>query len=486
MKTDEFDHLVAIIGTGFSGMGVSIALDRVGISAFILLEKSDDIGGTWRDNQYPGACCDVASQLYSFSFELNPDWSRRFSPAPEIHAYQKHVMEKYKLVHRTRCGFEVSSATYSNAGWDILSTTGERIRARYLISAIGALHIPHKPEFPGLTSFRGKVMHSAEWDKSYDVAGKKLVVIGSAASAVQIVPQVAKIAAQVSVLQRTPNYFLMRKDRAVSPFRKRWFRRLPMIQRLARWRQYWDNDLRQPAFKNKPGLIKSIMKTLVFSHLHKQVKDPDLLKKLTPDYQIGCKRVLLSDDFLPALQRQNVTLVTDGIDHFSENGLTTTDGTNIDADLVVLATGFQVTKLFGEMAINGPNGLTMEQYWAGGIRAHRSVAVDGFPNLFLIYGPNSGLGHSSIIIMIEAQAAYIARLLKTAVQSGKPLISVRPEAEIAYNKRIQLALDETVWNTSCNSWYKDENGHKFSLWPYSTTRFIREMRRAPMDEYTFQ
>ena len=482
-----FDYEVAIIGTGFAGMGVAIALNRVGISDFTLLEKSDDIGGTWRDNQYPGACCDVPSQLYSFSFELNPDWSHRFSPAEEIHAYQQHVMDKYKLRERTRNDFGVGSASYTDGGWLLVSTRGEQVRVRYVISAIGALHIPHKPAFAGLGRFEGKVMHSAEWDRTYDYSNKEVIVIGSAASAIQIIPQLAKVASHVSVIQRTASYFIPRKDRIVSRFEKLLFRRLQLFQRLFRWRQYCFNDfLFHSNFLVKSSLAKKYVHHLVRKHLRRQVQDPDLIDKLTPDYEIGCKRLLLSDNFLPALQRQNVTLLTDGIDHFTEHGLATQAGEEIDADLVVLATGFQTTRLFGDMTINGPDGLSMEKAWANEIRAHRSVAINGFPNFFMMYGPNSNLGHSSIIIMIEAQARYISRLLKHAIESGKPTITVRPEAEAAYNEEIQKALENTVWNTGCHSWYKDKNGHIFSLWPHSTTRFIREMRRAPLNEYRFK
>jgi len=487
MTIADFDYQVAIIGTGFAGMGIAVALKRAGISDFILLEKSEEIGGTWRDNQYPGACCDVPSHLYSFSFELNPRWSHRFSPAREIHAYQQHVMDKYRLTQRTHNRFEVDSASYSDGGWSLVSTRGERVRVRYLISAIGALHIPNKPAFAGLERFEGKLMHSAEWDKSYDLSNKKVIIIGSAASAIQIIPQLAKVASHVSVMQRTASYFIPRKDRSISKIEKLLFRSLPFVQRLFRWRQYCFNDfLFHANFKNKPSLPKKYVHHMVNKHLRRQVSDPDLIDKLTPAYEIGCKRLLLSDDILPALQRPNVMLVTDGIDHFTERGLVTESGTEIDADLVVLATGFQSTKLFGDMTINGPGDLTMEQAWANEIRAHRSVAVCGFPNFFMMYGPNSNLGHSSIIIMIEAQARYIARLLQHATRSGKPTISVRPEAEAAFNEKIQKALQNTVWNTGCNSWYKDKNGHIFSLWPHSTTRFIREMRKAPLDEYRFK
>ena len=289
MNQDAFDHVAAIIGTGFSGMGAAIALDRAGISNFILLEKSDDIGGTWRDNQYPGACCDVPSHLYSFSFELNPDWSHRFSPAKEIHAYQQHVMDKYRLRDRTRGGFEVESATFSNGGWTVISRRGEQLRVRYLISAIGALHIPNKPDFPGLDRFAGKVMHSAEWDKSCELADKNIIVVGSAASAIQIIPQLAKTARQVSVIQRTANYFVPRKDRIYSKFEKTWFRRLPFVQRLVRWRQYCFNDfLFHANFMNRPSLAKKYVHYMVHKHMKKLVQDAELISKLTPDYQIGC------------------------------------------------------------------------------------------------------------------------------------------------------------------------------------------------------
>jgi cation diffusion facilitator CzcD-associated flavoprotein CzcO len=477
---------VAIIGTGFSGMAAAIALDRAGISDFVLLEKGAETGGTWRDNQYPGACCDVPSQLYSYSFELNPGWTRRFSPAREIFDYEQHVMDRYKLRGRTRCNFEVVSAVHGADVWTLTSKKGDTVKARYLISAIGALHIPHKPHFDGLDDFQGKVMHSAEWDHDYDYSGRNVVVVGSAASAIQIIPQVAKTARHVSIMQRTPNWFFPRKDRKVSALEHWLFRNIPGFQRLYRWRQYVFNDfLVFGNFLTRNSLRKFFVHRLVKRHMANSIRDPELLKKLIPDYEVGCKRILLTDDFMPALQRDNVSLHTDGISHFTRDGLETQGGEKIEADCVVLATGFEVTKLFGDMSITGPDGTGLEQAWADEIRAHRSVAVAGFPDFFTMFGPNSGLGHSSIIIMLEAQAEYITRLITHARNTAKPHILVRPEAEKTYNEAIQRELKNTVWATGCKSWYKDERGHIFSLWPHSTTRFIREMHKAPLAEYEF-
>lgn len=477
---------IAIIGTGFSGMGVAIALQKAGIEDFVLLEKSTDIGGTWRDNQYPGACCDVPSQLYSYSYALNKDWSRRFSPAKEIHDYQQGVMDRFGLREKTRGGFEVSAANWEGEFWELQSRSGEHLKARFVISAIGALHIPHKPDFECLELFGGKVMHSAEWDHGFDWAGKNVVVVGSAASAIQIIPQLAETANRVTVMQRSANYFIPRKDRAIGGFERILFHTLPFTQRLVRWKQYVFNDfLFHANFMNRWSPAKWYVHRMVRRHLEKCVGDPALKQKLTPDYEIGCKRVLLSDDYFPALQRDNVELLTDGLSRFSSDGLVTGSGREIEADLVVMATGFQTTRLFGDMTVTGPEGHTMEEAWKDEIRAHRSVAVTGFPNLLMMYGPNSNLGHSSIIIMIEAQAEYIARLLKHAHDHGKSQIRVRPEAEEAWNQAIQRELGKTVWSSGCKSWYKDKRGHIFSLWPHSTTRFIREMRKAPLDEYDF-
>jgi cation diffusion facilitator CzcD-associated flavoprotein CzcO len=329
-------------------------------------------------------------------------------------------------------------------------------------------------------------MHSAEWDPAYDWSGRDVIVVGSAASAIQIVPQLAQSATRVTVMQRSANYFIPRKDRAVSAFERWLFRNVPGVQRLFRWRQYLFNDfLFHANFVTRGSPAKWYVHRLVRKHLRRSVADPVLREQLTPDYEIGCKRVLLSDDFLPAVQRDNVELVTEGIGRFTETGLVTAQGREIAADLVVLATGFRTTKLFGDMDVTGPDGLTMDRAWAGGIRAHRSVAVKDFPNLFMMYGPNSNLGHSSIIIMIEAQANCLARLLRHARDRGATSVTVRPEAEERWNSAIQQALQKTVWATGCKSWYKDERGHIFSLWPHSTTRFMREMRKAPLDEFRF-
>jgi cation diffusion facilitator CzcD-associated flavoprotein CzcO len=481
-----FDHEVAIIGTGFSGLGAAIALDRAGISRFVLLEKAADIGGTWRDNRYPGACCDVPSHLYSFSFELNPDWSRRYSPADEIWTYLQRLRSTYRLDSRIRHGFEVVSAEYSDGGWNLLSRGNERLRVRYLLSAVGALHLPHKPQFKDIDKFRGQVMHSAEWDQDLDPSGKEIIVVGSAASAVQIIPELAKTAARLTVMQRTANYLVARRDRSVSRFEQSLFHALPFVQRLFRWRQYLINDfLFHANFMNRPSPARWLVHRLVRRHMQAQVRDPSLLEKLTPTYRIGCKRVLLSDDYLPAFARDNVALVTDGIDRFTERGLVTGAGQEIEADLVVLATGFQTRKPVGDIQVTGPGGTSLDQAWADGIRAHRSVAVTGFPNFFLVYGPNSNLGHSSVIIMIEQQARYLARLLNAARNSGRPTIEVRPEAEAAWNRKIQHALQKTVWHSGCKSWYQDEKGRIFTLWPFTTTRFILEMRQVRKGEWRF-
>jgi cation diffusion facilitator CzcD-associated flavoprotein CzcO len=486
MSRGDFDHEVAIIGAGFSGMGAAIALDRAGLSDFVILEAVGEIGGTWRDNQYPGACCDVPSHLYSFSYELNPNWSHRFSPAPEIHAYQRYVRDQYGLADRIRYHFDAVSADYSTGGWIVRSSGGERIRVRYLVTAVGALRIPHKPSFPGVENFTGKIMHSAEWDHEYDPQGKKIVIIGSAASAVQIIPQLARVAKRLTVMQRTANYLIARRDRKISGIEKRIFRRAPFVQKLFRWRQYLINDfLFHANFTDKASLRKSLVRWLVHRHMKRQVREPALLDKLMPDYEIGCKRLLLSDDYLPALQRENVDLVTEGIQRFTENSLLTYSGTEIEADLVVLATGFETVRSFGELKITRPDGVSLEEAWEEEIRAHRSVVVKGFSNFFMMFGPNSGLGHSSIIIMIEAQARYIADLLRKAREIGQANIVVCPDAEMAYNRDLQMALENTVWNSGCDSWYKDGKGRIFTLWPHTTSRFIREMRRVRMEEYRF-
>jgi cation diffusion facilitator CzcD-associated flavoprotein CzcO len=486
MQQNAFDHQIAIVGAGFSGIAAAIALDRRGLSDFVLLEKAAEIGGTWRDNQYPGACCDVPSALYSFSYAPWPHWSRRFAPAAEIHAYQRHLVRAGNLVDRTRGGFEVATATWRDDGWTLRSTAGERLRVRFLISAAGALHLPFKPDLPGLDGFGGKVMHSAEWDHGYDWSGRRVVVVGSAASAIQIVPQLARTARRLTVMQRTPNWFLPRRDRAITRFEQRLFHAVPLVQRLYRWRQYWVNDLLfRATFRQRGSLRKGFVHRLVKRHLVRSVPDPELRRALTPDYAVGCKRVLLSDDYLPALGRDNVDLVTEGIDRFTANGLVTRSGRVIEADLVVLATGFRTTRLTGDMRVTGPGGLDLDEAWSDGIRAHRSVALRGFPNLFMMYGPNSNLGHSSILIMLEAQAAYLARLLGHAVGRGATRIEVRPDAEAAWNRAVQADLAHTVWATGCRSWYQDDEGRIFSLWPHGTTRFARELRRAPLDEYRF-
>lgn len=488
MSEYRFDHEAAIVGAGFSGIGAAIGLRRAGIEDFVILEKKAQIGGTWRDNRYPGSCCDVPSSLYSFSYALNPGWSRRFAPAAEIFAYQQRVVKDFGLAERIRGGFGLAGARYEDGGWSIRGTDGARLRVRYLIMALGTLHVPHKPHFDGLHQYRGKVMHSAEWDPAFDVDGKDVIVIGSAASAIQIVPQLARSARRLTVMQRTPNYILPRRDRRITTTERRLFARLPLLQRLYRWRQYLLNDVLFHAnFVNRFSLRRSLVRWLVRRHMRRQAGDAGLLERLTPRYPPGCKRILLSDDYIPALKRSNVELVTETIESFDRHGLTLVSGRRIDADLVVLATGFETHRLLSQVEITGPDATSLQQHWAGnGMQAHRSIAVSGFPNLFLMYGPNSNLGHSSVIIMIEQQARHIARLLARASERNLPVIEARADAQEAWNRRIQKALDGTVWKTGCDSWYQDNQGRIYTLWPFTTTRFIREMRKIRTEEYEFR
>ena len=472
---------VAIIGAGMSGLAMGIALRRAGMEDFTIHEKAADIGGTWRENTYPGVACDVPAHLYSFSFEPNPDWSRVYAPGHEIQGYFKRVAARYGLAPHVRLGSEVTGAHFDErtAKWRLSTAAGEQDEADVLVSAVGALHVPNLPDIAGLDSFAGEVMHSARWNPDMDLAGKRVAVIGSAASAVQIVPSIAGKVAHLDVFQRTANWIIPRLDRAYPASWKRAFRKVPLTGRLHRWQLYWMLESRFPLFKRR-GPRNDRERRLALRHLEAQVPDPALRRKLTPDYPPGCKRILVSDDFYPALTRGKVALVTEPIARVEPDAVVTADGTRHPADVLILATGFRTTDI-PKTAIVGRGGLALRDAWKNGLAAHRTVAVPGFPNFFTLLGPNSGLGHSSIIFMVEAQVRYVMQCLWTLVE--RRTIEPREDAAARFDAAMQRGLKDTIWHAGCHSWYQDPNGKITTLWPYGTVRYWWEMRRVKFAEY---
>ena len=472
---------VAIIGAGMSGLCMGIALRQAGMEDFVIYEKAANIGGTWRDNTYPGVACDVPSHLYSYSFAPNPNWSHVYAPGGEIQDYFERCATRYGLWPHIRLGREIDEARFdeTTARWHLTTGAGQRDTANVVISAVGALHIPNMPEIDGLDSFAGQMIHSARWRGDMDLAGKRVAVIGSAASAVQIVPSIAGKVAHLDLFQRTPNWIIPRLDRAYPASWKRAFRAFPVTARLHRMQLYWMLESRWRVFL-RAGPRNNRERRLALRHMETQVPDPALRAKLTPDYPPGCKRMLVSDDFYPALSRGNVDLVTEPIARAVPEGIVTADGTPHPADVIILATGFRTTDI-PRTEVTGRGGLTLRAAWKDGLAAHRTVAVPGFPNFFTLLGPNSGLGHNSIIFMVEAQVRYIMQCLWKLVE--KRSMEPRPDAAARFDAAIQRGLRHTIWQAGCKSWYQDANGKITTLWPHSTIRYWWDMRKVRFGEY---
>lgn len=477
------EHVV-IVGTGFGGLGMAIRLKQEGFHDFTILEQEGGVGGTWRDNHYPGAACDIESHLYSFSFEPNPGWTRTFAPQREILEYLERCTDKYGVRPHIRFGTMATGATFDERTglWTVETSRGEPITARAIVSATGGLSRPAYPDIPGLASFAGKTFHSARWDHDYPLDGKTVGVIGTGASAIQIVPSIAPRVGHLHVFQRTPPWILPKDDRDISPAEREWFRRLPVLQRLARLRQYTVHELMALGFVVDPRVLKYASR-LALEHLKKSVPDEALRAKLTPHYTMGCKRILLTNDYYPAIQRSNVELVTEGIAEIREHGILTKDGKERPLDAIVLATGFQAADAVAPFVVRGRGGRELNDAWRDGAEAYLGTTVSGFPNFFLIVGPNTGLGHSSMVYMIESQIAYIQGALRAMQQRRLQLVDVRADAQERYNKRLHGRLAGTVWSTGCSSWYQAKNGKNTTLWPGFTFEFRLRTRRFDPQDY---
>ncbi len=477
------DVEVAIIGTGFAGLGMAIRLKQDGQDSFVLLERADEVGGTWRDNHYPGAACDVPSHLYSFSFAPNPDWSRKYPTQPELYRYLRKVANDHGLYPHIRFNSNLENATYDEANglWRVVTGSGD-ITARSLVMGSGGLAEPKLPDIPGVESFRGKTFHSSRWDHDYDLAGKRVAVIGTGASAIQLVPEIAKQAGRLDVYQRTPNWIIPRNDRAYLDAEKTLFRKLPLTRQLHRAAIYWGHESRVMGLVLNPKLM-TLFQKLAEWHIRRQVKDKALRDIVTPDYTIGCKRILISNDWYPALQQPNVELVTDGIREIRANSIVTADGTEREIDVLIFATGFYATENPIADRVHGRDGESLAHAWRDGEEAYLGTLVNGFPNLYFIIGPNTGLGHTSMIFMIETQVDYIARLLALRNKAGGKVLEVRPEVQARYNERLQARLGSSIWATGCDSWYKHKSGKITALWPGFTFEFRLRARRFNQQDY---
>jgi cation diffusion facilitator CzcD-associated flavoprotein CzcO len=466
---------VFVVGAGFGGLGMAIKLAERGERDFLVAERGGDVGGTWRDNTYPGAACDVPSQLYSFSFAPNPSWSRSFSPQGEIQDYIRRVAERSGVLDRFRFRTTVEDAAWDEQArrWRIRTSAGD-LTADVLVSAAGALSDPKLPDIDGIDSFQGEVFHSAQWNHDYDLTGKRVAIIGTGASSIQIVPEIAKKVAHLDVYQRTAPYVMPRHDREYTRVEKLAFKHVPGVQKAYRTAIYWGRECFVPGFTLNPKLALPAKKAAL-ANIAKGIKDPELRAKVTPTFQIGCKRILISNDYYPALDRENVEVVTDRIAKVTANAVVTTDGTEREIDALIVATGFHTTDLPIAAHIRGRGGVSLAEHFAGhGMQAYKGATVAGFPNLFFIVGPNTGLGHSSMVFMIESQIAYVLDALAKMRATGVAAVEPTPQAQKRWNDDVQRRMKRTVWSVGgCSSWYLDEHGRNVTLWPRTTFAFRR-------------
>jgi cation diffusion facilitator CzcD-associated flavoprotein CzcO len=510
---------IAIVGSGFAGIGMAIRLRQMGLESFTIYEAAGDIGGTWRDNTYPGAACDVPSHLYSFSFEPNPGWTSAYGPQAEILAYLKHCVRKYELEPFVRCHARVAAARFdeSRQVWRLEIEHGERaahaaagddavgatpgaapalptadawtgretIEADIVIAASGPLSRPALPRIAGLERFAGKLFHSARWDHDYSLDGKRIAVIGTGASAIQFVPQIQPRVTQLELFQRTAPWIMPKPDKPVSERAQWWFRHLPFTQRFVRGAIYWQLESRAIAFVVNPKLMKYPMKFGI-SYLERRVKDPALRAKLTPNYRLGCKRVLMSSDYYPALSQPNVDVVTSAIREIVADGIVTEDGIHHAADAIICGTGFQVNGVGAPFDVTGIGGADLGARWLrDGPEAYLGTSIADFPNFFMMAGPNTGLGHNSMIYMIESQVQYIADCLSELRRRGARTMNLRPDVQQAFNARLQEDMRRSVWASGCHSWYQTKSGKVTAIWPGFTFSFRKRTRRVRTHDYRF-
>jgi len=476
---------IAILGAGFGGLGMAIRLKQEGIDDFVIFERDTEVGGTWWANSYPGCQCDIPSHLYSYSFAPNPDWTRTYPLQEELRRYARATAERFDVIDHIRFGCEVGGAQWHEdlQQWRIETSAGE-FTADVLIAAPGFLSEPSVPPLPGLESFAGAVFHTARWNHDHDLTGRRVAVLGTGASAIQTVPAIQPAVGHLSVFQRTPPWVMPHRDRPISDFERRMYRRFPLLQRLVRGGVYFSRELVVPGLAFEPRLMKALQR-VALRHMEKQVSDPALRAKLTPDYVLGCKRILPSNEWYPALQQPNVELVTEGIREVRPEGIVTADGVLHEVDTIVMATGFKVTDISLADRIRDAAGVSMADRWEGSPQAYLGTAVAGFPNLFFVTGPNTGLGHNSLLFMIEAQLSYVLDALRQMRARGTTRVEVRRDAQEAYNAHIQRRLVRSVWNTGgCASWYLDKTGKNTTIWPYFTWRYWQRTRRFDPASYT--
>ncbi len=469
---------VGIIGSGFGGIAVAAELLQHGHTDLRLWERGDDVGGVWRDNTYPGAGCDVPSPLYSFSFAVNTDWSRRYALQPEIHAYLRRTADDLGITPLVQLRREVVSAHWheTDRQWEVGFADGSVERVQVLVSAVGQLSEPRLPSIPGIDDFEGDAFHSARWDHDLDLRAKRVAAVGVGASAIQYVPHPADVAGELTLFQRSPNYILPKPDGPLP----RWWRPGIRLERPVWWTlgEQFSRGL------DEGTVVGAVEKRVALAHLHRQVRDPRLREVLTPDYPIGCKRILFSNTFYPTLERDHVDVVAERIVRVVPEGLETADGTVHPADVIVYGTGFAAQDFLDTIDVRGMDGEALAKRWADGAHAHLGMYVPGFPNLFVSYGPNTNLGGGSIIYMLEAQARHMRQVLDRMREGAHATVDVRPEVEAAYDRQVQERLERSVWG-SCDSWYRHPSGRITSNWPGSTYPYHRRVRSLDVEDFAW-
>lgn len=476
---------ITIIGAGFGGLTMAIRLLQNRINDFIILEKADDVGGTWRENQYPGAACDVQSHLYSLSFSAKPDWTKRYANATEIFDYIQDLVKKYQLNPHIHFNHDVSSMRYDEQyfRWELLLKNGARIQSQYVVLASGPLHIPQIPKIKGIEKFKGQVFHSAQWQHDYLLENKNIASIGTGGSAIQYIPEIAKKSKQLYVFQRTAAWVIPRDERIYSQFSKYLFKHIDYFRKLHRARLYWSNEMRViPIFQ--PKLMKFGQK-LAEVFIRYQVKDKNIAQKLIPNYVMGCKRILISNHYYPTFNRKNVELINEAIQEITEDSIITADGNSRKIDCLIYGTGFITDPriYLKSFSCYGIAGIELKQAWHAGAESYYGICTKQFPNLFQLLGPNTLLGHNSVIFMIESQVDYILQLIEMVDQKSAQAVVVRDEAQTAFNINVQNQLKTTVWQSGCNSWYQQAGGKNFALWPDYTWKYWRATQKLIPNHY---
>jgi len=480
---EHSSYRVIIIGAGFGGIGMAVALRQAGIEDFLVVDRGNDLGGTWRDNVYPGAACDVPSNLYSFSFRPGR-WSGRFPPQQEILAYLRRLVEERGLGRHFRFGSGVTGAEFDDrrAAWNLTLDDGSTLQATAVVSAVGQLNRPALPDIAGREDFAGRSWHSARWDHGVDLAGRQVAVVGTGASAIQFVPEVAKTAAHVAVYQRSAPYVLPKTDTVYGHAKHAIFGAFPLVRKADRLRIFLYGEMLTSGFVISPKLLATPMR--MWRHqLRTHVTDQKLREKCVPDYVMGCKRVLFSNDWYPTLARPNVEVVTDPIERIVPEGVVAADGTTRHADVIIYGTGFKTLDFLAPMSVTGLDGRSLHETWRDGARAYLGISVPGFPNFFMLYGPNTNLGGNSIIYMLEGQIGYVLGALRALEDEGLDWLDVRLDVQRAFNDWVHEASRTSVWESGCHSWYTTASGRNITNWPVQTFVYRHRVRRFDLAQY---